>query len=283
MPAVGTRPWSQVERAVGNVYTMNSARAAFAVNTYPFTPRLSARDCLNHLADDGYRAFEIMLVPGHYWPSLDGGARERRRMAALLRERDLRIVTLNQPNLDINLSSAVPEMRAHTCAVVIEAMRLAGDWGATGVIVNPGKANPMLPANPAALGDWFRRSLDVLVPAAHQTGVRIIVKNHPLSYLYRADKLLEFFDSYGWEKVSIGYDVANGVFGREDPCAALRLLGDHLGLVYAADTRSIAFVMPPSARAAYRFGTSRRHCAPLATPPRRCSRSSRTIRTKAWR
>lgn len=213
------------------------ATAAFAINTYPFAAHLPLELCLNHLADQGYRTFEVMLIPGHYWPSRDDGGRERgRRIAALLVARGLRILTLNQPNLDINLASAVPEMRAHTCNVVIEAMRLAADWGAKGVVVNPGKANPMLPADEGALCDHFRRSLDVLVPASRDTGVEIVVKNHPLSFLYMVPDLLGFFDAYGWDRIAIGYDVANGTFGREEPQAALTALSARLRLVYAADT-----------------------------------------------
>lgn len=210
--------------------------AAFAVNTYPFAARLPLEPCLNHLADQGYRTFEVMLISGHYWPSLDEGGRERQRIAALLAARGLRILTLNQPNLDINLASAVPEMRAYTCNVVIEAMRLGADWGAKGVVVNPGKANPMLPADEGALRDHFRRSLDVLVPASRDTGVEILVKNHPLSFLYTVPDLLGFFDVYGWDQIAIGYDVANGAFGREEPHTALTALGARLRLVYAADT-----------------------------------------------
>lgn len=210
--------------------------AGIAINTYPFAAGFPLEACLQHLADRGYGMFEVMLIPGHYWPSLDDGGRDRRRIAALLRDRGLRITTINQPNLDINLGSAVPEMRAHTCRVVIEAMRLASEWSAAGVIVNPGKANPMLPADGAALRDNFRRSLDDLVPAAQMAGVEILVKNHPLSFLYRAPDLLAFFDAYGWDHVAIGYDVANGVFGREEPEVALKALRSHLRLVYAADT-----------------------------------------------
>jgi L-ribulose-5-phosphate 3-epimerase len=208
----------------------------FTVNTYPYAQVFAARQCLVHLAEHGYRSVELMLVPGHYWPSLDDHAHERRAIAQLLRDGDLRILTLNQPNLDINLSSGVPEMRQHSSRVIAETIRLAAEWNAMGVVVNPGKDNPVLPASRRNLRDWFRRSLDAIVPIAEQAGVQLIVKNHPLSYLHRADELVAFFDQYGWSAVSIGYDFANGAFGREDPHTALQRVAGHLRLVYAADT-----------------------------------------------
>ena len=63
----------------------------------------------------------------------------------------------------------------------------------------------------------------------------MIVKNHPLSYLYRANDLRLFFDEFGWDQVGIGYDFANGHFAREEPEAVLQLR-DHLPFMYAADT-----------------------------------------------
>lgn len=212
-----------------------SATAAYTINTYPYTQRYGLRDCIAHLADLGFRNFEPMLIPGHFWPSSEAAV-ERRAIGSLLANRDLRIVTLNQPNLDINLSSSVPEMREHSCAMMSAAMRLAGDWGAMGIVINPGKVNPILPAARDQLTDWFRRSLDALVPEAERSNVQLIVKNHPLSYLYRAADLVSFFDGYGWERIGIGYDFANGHFGREDAMEAIQILGSRIMMVYAADT-----------------------------------------------
>jgi len=56
-------------------------KASYGINTYSFIHKLRARDCLEQLADSGYRRFEIMLVPGHFWPSLDGFALLRGRQS----------------------------------------------------------------------------------------------------------------------------------------------------------------------------------------------------------
>lgn len=219
--------------------TKHLNKAAYGVNTYSFTQTHRAGDCLEQLADLGYRQFEIMLVPGHFWPSIDGVA-GRREIEALVARRSLQILSLNQPNIDVNLASVVPEMRQHSCGVIANAIELAAAWNAKGVVVNPGKCNPVFPAPKEMLKDCFRRSLEVLVPIARRAGVQLIVKNHPLSYLYFANDLRCFFDAFGWEQVGLGYDFANGHFAGEAPEEVLQLR-DHLSLMYAADTTLDAF------------------------------------------
>ena len=215
-------------------------RAAFGINTYSFTQGLRARDCLQHLASLGYRRFEVMLIPGHFWPTIDG-VEGRREIESLIAQDSLESRTLNHPNLDVNLASSIPEMRQHSCTVVANAIELAAAWNATGVVINPGKANPVFPPSMQALADNFRRSLDVLVPVARRASVELIVKNHPLSYLYRAQDLRQFFDRFGWEQIGLAYDFANGHFGGEEPQAVLDLW-DHLSFLYAADTSLEHFV-----------------------------------------
>lgn len=214
-------------------------KASYGINTYSFTHKLRARDCLEQLADSGYRRFEIMLVPGHFWPSLDGIS-GRREIESLVARKSLQILTLNQPNLDVNLSSVVPEMRRHSCGVIAAAIELAAEWNAKGVVVNPGKSNPVFPEPTDTLTDCFRRSLDILIPIAENSSVELIVKNHPLSYLYRTEDLRLFFDSYGWDHVGVGYDFANGYFGREAAEAVLSIR-DHLRFMYLGDTSLDAF------------------------------------------
>ncbi len=219
--------------------TNNFNRARYGVNTYSFTHTHRAEDCLEQLADLGYRRFEVMLVPGHFWPTLDGDT-GRRRIESLVARKSLEILSLNQPNLDVNLASVVPEMQKHSCGVIAGAIELAATWNAKGVVINPGKCNPVLPAPKEILTDCFRRSLEVLVPIARRAGVQLIVKNHPLSYLYRANELRQFFDTFGWEQVGLGYDFANGHFAGEAAEEVIQLR-DHLSLMYAADTPTDTF------------------------------------------
>ena len=70
--------------------------------------------------------------------------------------------------------------------------------------------------------------------------MHLIVKNHPLSYLYRAEELRSFFDGYGWDGIGLGYDFANGYFGHEDAEAVLKIQ-DHVRFLYGGDTRLDSF------------------------------------------
>jgi len=233
---------------------MMTGQAAYTVNTYSYTTRYSALACIEHLSDLGFRAFELMLTPGHFWPSLATAA-ERRAMGSLLAERGLRIETINQPNLDINLAALSPECRDYSCAVVGSAMELAAEWGAQGVVVNPGKSNPVFSPGNDVLADRFRSSLDILVPRAGKLGVQLIVKNHPLSWLYKGEDLVAFFGDYGWDNVSLGYDVANAVYGRESVIDTLPRLAGHLSALYAADTPLDEFRHDPTGSGAVPFAS----------------------------
>src|SRR5581483_5179788 len=82
--------------------------AAFGCNTYSYTLSSRADDCLEHLVRLGFREFELMMVPGHLWPpEVDAAGRTtlRRRVEAL----GASIVTLNMPNIDMNVAGIAPE------------------------------------------------------------------------------------------------------------------------------------------------------------------------------
>ena len=84
-----------------------------------------------------------MFFPGHLWPAeLDAsGLRSLRRLC----EQRLRLVAVNMPNVDINVAAAAEEMRAYTLDLLIKFVRCAGELGAGGIIVGPGKPNPLFP------------------------------------------------------------------------------------------------------------------------------------------
>jgi len=105
----------------------------------------------------------VMMVPGHCWPGeLDAAARTalRRRVDAL----GAKIVTLNMPNIDMNVAGIAPEMRSYTIGLLKGIVELAGDLGVPGVVVGPGKANPLFPAPRERLIGYFFEALDVLAP-----------------------------------------------------------------------------------------------------------------------
>ena len=207
----------------------------FAINTYSYTLSHTVTDCLTHLAGQGYTDFELMMYPGHLWPAdLDKGARNglQRQITA----QNLRVTTLNMPNIDLNITAAAPEMRAYTLGLLRGVVELAGDLEVPGVIIGPGKSNPLFPASMESLLGHFFRALDELVPLAEKAGTGIYVENMPFAFLPDAVRLMEALERYGNDRIGVVYDVANGVFIKENLAEGLRLVQDRLRLVHLSDT-----------------------------------------------
>lgn len=85
----------------------------FAINSYSYTIDHSAPQFLDKLAARGHRSFELMIYPGHLWPK-DLSAADRTSLRRHVEASGLEIVTLNMPNIDINIAGASQEMRAYT-------------------------------------------------------------------------------------------------------------------------------------------------------------------------
>ena len=214
--------------------TSEHARA-FAVNSYSYIYSHRAQDCIDHLARHGHAHFELMLFPGHLWPAeLDAAA--RRDLRRHLADRDLRLITLNIPAIDINIAAASKEMREYSLRILSEGVKLAGDLGVPGILICPGKHNPLFPMPKARMMDYFFAALEQLVPLAKSCGTQMLVENIPLAFLPDAESLMAALDQYGDPSIGVVYDVANAVFYREDPLAGLRRVRERLKLVHLSDT-----------------------------------------------
>lgn len=209
--------------------------AAFAVNTYSYTLRSSARDCLRSLASRGFREFELMMYPGHLWPT-EVNAVQRRELRDWLEGEGLMLRTINMPNVDLNIAAATREMREMTLGLLQQFTVLAGDLGAGAVVLGPGKANPLLAMPRPQMTEHFFRALDRLVPLAADHGTAIVVENMPFSFLPRTSELLDALETYGNPTIGMVYDVANGHFVCEDIGASLRLCAHRLEVVHLSDT-----------------------------------------------
>jgi sugar phosphate isomerase/epimerase len=209
--------------------------ARFGINTYAYTGSHSAADCLSQLADQGHTDFELMMVPGHLWPATADAA-ARRGLRQLVEARGLRLVSLNMPNIDLNIAALVEEMRRHTLGILHGILGLAGDLCVPGVVIGPGKANPLMPAPEDVLLGHFFRALDELAPHAERVGTKLYVENMPFAFLPRAHQLIAALERYGDERIAVVYDVANGHFTGEDPALGLRRVSSRLALVHLSDT-----------------------------------------------
>jgi L-ribulose-5-phosphate 3-epimerase len=208
--------------------------AGFAVNTYSYIFGGSAADTVARLADQGYGGVELMFFPGHLWPTeLD--ASKRRKLRQLCEAR-LRLVAVNMPNVDINVAAAAEEMRTYTLNLLVQFVRCAGELGAGGIIVGPGKPNPLFPMPRERMIAYFYRALDRLAPLARQVGTKLFIENMPFAFLPDADQLMKVVDFYGDDSIRVIYDVANGHFIGEAPTEGLRRVRDRLSLVHFSDT-----------------------------------------------
>ncbi len=213
---------------------MTDATRSFAVNTYSYIFDWPAADCIRHLAGQGYTGVELMMYPGHLWPDLDApGRRALRRVAE---QCGVRIISLNMPNVDLNVAGAAREMREYSLGLVAQFVRLAGELGAPGIVIGPGKANPLFPAPRALLLGHFHRALDRLAPIAEAGGTRLLLENMPFAFLPDAASMMQALADHGNDRIGVIYDVANGHFIGEDPRDGLRQVRDRLALVHFSDT-----------------------------------------------
>ncbi len=223
----------------------SSAHASmFGANTYSYMRSHSAVDCLRRLADQGFEEFEVMVHPGHLWPA-DLSAGQRSALRRTIEQSKLRLTALNMPNIDINVAGAAPEMRAYSLNLVTETVRLAGDLGARGVVIGPGKANPLFPAPAEELIGHFYTALDRLCPVAKAGGTALWVENMPFAFLPGIGGLLDALKNYGNDDVRIIYDIPNAYFIGEDFADGLQQCRALLELVHLSDTGRQAYRHDP--------------------------------------
>ena len=213
---------------------MNEFGDRFGINTYSYTQSMSAADCLRHLAERGTRAIELMFYPGHLW--ITDSAKSLAEIRLVMAANELRLTTVNTPNIDLNIAAATEEMRTLSLHKNKSFIRVAAELGAEGLIIGPGKANPLFPLPAETLEAHFFRALDELCPIADQHGVKLIVENMPFAFLPAAGQVMDVLDRYGNEAIEVCYDVANGHFIGEDPQEGLRTVSARLGIVHVSDT-----------------------------------------------
>jgi sugar phosphate isomerase/epimerase len=223
---------------------MSRNASSFGFNTYSYTIAYSVENCLARLADFGFAEFELMMYPGHLWPPETNGA-QRAALRRLIASRDFRVVTLNMPNIDMNVAGASAEMRRYTLDLLRQIVELAGDLEVPGVVVGVGKANPLLPAPRERLSGYFFAALDELGPLAKRVGTALWVENMPFAFIPDIEGLMQALDRYGNDDIGLVYDVANGYFIKENLGDALRRCRKRLKLVHLSDTNQQVYRHDP--------------------------------------
>jgi sugar phosphate isomerase/epimerase len=214
---------------------VTAAAAAFACNTYSYIFSEDAGRCMAHLAGLGFSEFELMMYPGHLWPA-DTDAAGRRALRQAIEANGQQIVSLNMPNIDLNVAGGTAEMRRYSLGILADVVRLGGELGVPGVVIGPGKANPLFPAPRELLVRHFHAALDELAPLAASAGTTLLVENMPFAFLPRIDELLSAVDAHGRDDIGIVFDVANSHFVGEELAPALQHCRQRLKLVHLSDT-----------------------------------------------
>ena len=209
--------------------------AAFAVSTYSYQQAWDARAAMARAAELGFAEFELMAFPGHLWPDEMDPA-DRGALRRFVETSGLRVHTLSIANNDLNVASAYPGLRRYSIEVLSSIVRLAGDLGVAGVVIGPGKHNPLFPLPAQKLVGHFYGALDALSPLADQVGTRIFLENMPVGFIPAAPELMQVLDRYGDDRIGFVYDVANGHFIGEDVAAGLRQVASRLELIHVSDT-----------------------------------------------
>ena len=212
-----------------------TATAAFGCNTYSYTLSHTAEACLAHLTGLGFTEFELMMVPGHLWPR-DTNSAARKALRRRIEKLGASVVALNMPNVDMNIAGLAPEMRRYTLDLLKDIVDLAGDLGVPGVVIGPGKANPLMPAPQERLIGYFLAALDELCPRAKKAGTALWVEHIPFAFLPKVADLMEVLDRYGNPAVGLTWDAANSHFAHEDLAQSLRRCRDRVKLVHLSDT-----------------------------------------------
>jgi L-ribulose-5-phosphate 3-epimerase len=216
----------------------------FGVNTYSYTLDRTALDCIKSLGEQGYRGIELMMYPGHLWPTeIDAAGRSALRSAS--ERAGIKITSVNMPNIDINIAGASKEMRDYSLKLLASFTQLAGELGAPYIIIGTGKANPLFQPAREDLLKHTIAALDHLAPIAKSAGTKLLVENMPFGYLPSAAEILRLLDDYGNRDIGVIYDVANGHFIKKDPREELRLLKGRVELIHFSDTNQSVYKHDP--------------------------------------
>jgi sugar phosphate isomerase/epimerase len=216
----------------------------FGANSYSYMRSHAASACLARLAELGFREFELMVHPGHLWPA-DMSTGERAELRRLIERNGWTLTSLNMPNIDINVAAAAPGMRAYSLALLEDTTRLAGDLGARGMVIGPGKANPLFPADASELMGYFFAALDRLCPIAEECRTALWLENMPFAFLPGIGELTDALERYGNDALRVVYDIANAHYIGEDFAAGLQQCHDRLALVHLSDTGRQVFRHDP--------------------------------------
>jgi len=211
-----------------------------AASTFPFLYSHDGLGAMKHLQTLGYDMFELMIFPPHCWPR-ELSPEKRKGYKAWLDGEGLRISSFCYPLLDNNPNGVDKLMREYTLDRYREAIDFAAELSCPYVVAIPGPVNSLINPPHQWMLDWFVEGMKALVDHAKGTGVELLLENVPFTYLPTAQDMVNTANLIGPE-IGINFDVCNSAFIKEDPAAAIRMMGDKLKNVHISDSGYEEFV-----------------------------------------
>ena len=218
------------------VYTLFEDTSSYA--TVGFNDR-DIEAALDAVADAGFPQAEIQGKDPHVSAPVAGKALADFR--AQLEARGLRARTMHAPSGRTVLGAPDEEWRRQEVALLERYIGFGGELGITDMVIHPIPSPGVVPnaddpAVPRLIADAVKRSLDELVPAAEQAGIRFNLENLPFDcdYPYRTMKELRpLVDPYPEDQVGLVIDTGHVGILRNDPvdeimAAGHRLRGTHI-------------------------------------------------------
>lgn len=203
-------------------------------NTFSFMWTHPALQAMDELGALGLSTFDVIVTPGHLWPSeiARGG---RTQLKQDLAGRGFTLDSLNPPATDYNLASLTPNVRQLALDMYVEIIELAADLEAKAVVVVPGRVSSLLPPPRYKLDTVIEDSISQLALRAAVLGVGLHLEVHPLTPMPMTRDLLTFVQKLASPAVGIAYDVANAEFVGEDQASAIAAMGKHLTQIHLSD------------------------------------------------
>ncbi|NKB52326.1 MAG: TIM barrel protein [Rhizobiaceae bacterium] len=211
-----------------------------AASTFPFLYSHDGLGAMKHLQSLGYDIFELMIFPPHCWPR-ELSSDKRKEYKSWLTGEGVRISSFCYPLLDNNPNGVDKLMREYTLDRYREAIDFAAELSCPYVVAIPGPVNSLINPPHQWMLDWFVEGMKKLVEHSKGTGVELLLENVPFTYLPSAQDMIDTADLIGPE-IGINFDVCNSAFIKEDPAAAIRMMGDRLKNVHISDSGYEEFV-----------------------------------------
>lgn len=211
-----------------------------AASTFPFLYSHDGLGAMKHLNSLGYDIFELMIFPPHCWPR-ELSSEKRKEYSTWLNGEGVRISSFCYPLLDNNPNSVDKLMREYTLDRYREAIDFAAELSCPYVVAIPGPVNSLINPPHQWMLDWFVEGMKRLVDHSKGTGVELLLENVPFTYLPTAQDVVDTANLIGPE-IGINFDVCNSAFIKEDPAAAIHMMGGKLKNVHISDSDYDEFV-----------------------------------------